>query len=92
MKKLELRLSQDYKSFPNGFNTVLKGELVILSGVNGSGKTQLFDIIRGFHSGNRANVINHNLQIDGVMITSDQITHRSIRDLAGTPFLGHLLN
>lgn len=80
MKKLEIQLNQDYKSFSNGFNAILKGDLVILSGVNGSGKTQFFDIIRGFHSGNRANVINHNIQIDEVVVTSDQITHRSIRD------------
>lgn len=54
MKKLEIQLSQKYRSFQNNFKTILEGDLVILSGVNGSGETQLFDIIRGFQKGSRA--------------------------------------
>lgn len=82
MKKLEIQLNQVFKSFPNGFRTTLEGDLVVLSGVNGSGKTQLFDVIRGFQDVNKREKIIRELKIDGVDITDDQIVHRSIRDYA----------
>jgi len=80
MKKLEIQLNQEYRSFQNNFKTTLEGDLVILSGVNGSGKTQLFDIIRGFQKESRIARISRSVQIDGTPITEDQIAHRSIRD------------
>lgn len=80
MKKLEIQLNQEYRSFQNNFKTTLEGDLVILSGVNGSGKTQLFDIIRGFQKESRAVQISRSIQINGTTITDDQITHKSIRD------------
>lgn len=46
MQELLIQLSQDYKSFTNWFNYTFRGDLIIISGVNGSGKSQLFDIIR----------------------------------------------
>jgi len=39
MKNLSLRLSQDYKSFPHGFRYTFEGNLIILSGVSGTGKS-----------------------------------------------------
>ena len=45
MKKISLQLNQDYKSFQNGFNATFEGNLIILSGINGSGKSQLMNII-----------------------------------------------
>lgn len=80
MKKLEIQLNQEYRSFQNNFKTILEGDLIILSGVNGSGKTQLFDIIRGFQKESRAAKISRSVQIDGTPITEDQVAHRSIRD------------
>jgi len=80
MKKLEIQLNQEYRSFQNNFKTILEGDLVILSGVNGGGKTQLFDIIRGFQKESRAVKITRSVQINGTTITDDQITHKSIRD------------
>src|SRR3972149_7065453 len=44
-KKLSLQLTQDYRSFSSGFSFDFTGNLIILSGVNGSGKSQLIDII-----------------------------------------------
>jgi len=82
MKKLEIQLNQEYRSFQNNFKTTLEGDLVILSGVNGSGKTQLFDIIRGFQKESRAAKVSRSVQIDGAPITEDHIAHRSIRDYA----------
>ena len=78
MKKIEIQLNQEYRSFSDGFKTILEGDLVILSGINGSGKTQLFDIIRGFQRESRVEKINRSVQIDRVSITEDQIVHRSI--------------
>jgi ABC-type uncharacterized transport system ATPase subunit len=45
MHQLTIKLNKSYKSFITGFETTLSGDLVILSGVNGSGKSQLADII-----------------------------------------------
>ena len=45
MDKLGIRLNEDYKQFKKGFNIELKGKLIIISGVNGSGKSQLIDIL-----------------------------------------------
>ena len=41
MKKIKLKLNNDYKSFKKDFECELCGDLIILSGVNGSGKRQL---------------------------------------------------
>lgn len=45
MKKIKLKLNNDYKSFKKDFECELCGDLIILSGVNGSGKSQLLKII-----------------------------------------------
>ena len=45
MKKIKLKLNNDYKSFKKDFECELCGDLIILSGVNGSGKSQLLRII-----------------------------------------------
>lgn len=45
MESLKIDLKQDYKQFKRGFNFEFKGKLIIISGVNGSGKSQLIDIL-----------------------------------------------
>ena len=45
MKKIKIELKQDYKQFKIGSKYILEGDLIILSGVNGSGKSQLIDIL-----------------------------------------------
>ena len=45
MKKISIKLNQDYKQFKKGFSYELNGDLIIISGVNGSGKSQLIDIL-----------------------------------------------
>jgi ABC-type branched-subunit amino acid transport system ATPase component len=47
MNEISITLEQKYKSFDPGFSITLKGEIIILSGVNGSGKSQLINIIKG---------------------------------------------
>lgn len=46
MHELQIILNQDYKSFKTGFSYTFKWDLIIISGTNGTGKSQLFDIIR----------------------------------------------
>lgn len=53
MKNVKIKLKQDYKQFKEGFNIELKGNLIIISGVNGSGKSQLIDILK--KEGTRSN-------------------------------------
>ena len=48
MKKLTIKLNEIYKSFDPGFVQDFSGDLVITSGINGSGKTHLMEIIRGY--------------------------------------------
>ena len=38
MKNIQVKLNQDFKQFKKGFEINLNGELIIISGVNGSGK------------------------------------------------------
>ena len=44
-KKINIELKQKYKQFNNNYKIELQGDLIIISEVNGSGKTQLMDII-----------------------------------------------
>lgn len=45
MNKISIKLNQDYKQFKKDFAIDLNGSLIIISGVNGTGKTQLIDIL-----------------------------------------------
>lgn len=78
MKKLTVQLNQLYKSFENGFQTTLEGDLVILSGVNGSGKSQITNIISGFDQ-NIASVI----KINGIEIRKEDVDFRSFKENIG---------
>ena len=45
MKKLKVKLLEDYKLYRKNCEYVLDGDLILLSGINGSGKSQLLKII-----------------------------------------------
>lgn len=45
MKQLAINVLEDYKSYKKGAFYKLEGDLILLSGVNGSGKSQLLKII-----------------------------------------------
>lgn len=49
MKKIEINILEQYKSFRKNTKYALEGDLIILSGVNGSGKSQLLNIIANNH-------------------------------------------
>jgi ABC-type lipoprotein export system ATPase subunit len=61
VKKTNITLNEDCKSFKNDFTKELEGDLIILSGVNGSGKSQLMNIIYGFQNNS---TINRELRLD----------------------------
>ena len=64
-KKLTIKLNNDYKSFKAGFETTLEGDLIVLTGVNGSGKSQLLDLVileKGIiQDNNRARILKSNI-------------------------------
>lgn len=88
MKKINIELKQKYKQFNNNYNIELQGDLIVISGVNGSGKTQLMDII------SQSSLLNRNvskidlnkykiiseIKIDGEMINNLLISRRSFKD------------
>lgn len=80
MKKLEVTLKEDYRSFHNEFSSELIGDFIILSGINGSGKTQLMDIIKGYSATQRHQRISRELKQDGIRLDDTQIVHKSFRD------------
>jgi len=80
MADLRIILNQPYKSFEQDFSATLSGELIILSGVNGSGKTQIIDIIKGYEGTSFFNKIQRNIYQDGKPIEDIKIIHKSFRD------------
>jgi ABC-type multidrug transport system ATPase subunit len=85
MKKLSIKLDQDYKSFIAGFFCDLEGDLIILSGVNGSGKSQLIDIIHRQRSNNKDDVINATIKINDEEIKNKDISFRSFKENINPP-------
>lgn len=82
MSKLEIQLNQIYKSFEDGFITTLEGKLVILSGVNGAGKSQLMSTILGFDKNINQN-ISSNIKIDNINLNKEEIDFRSFKENIG---------
>lgn len=90
MAKLSITLIKKYKSFEptfTGYN--IEGDLIILTGVNGSGKSQFLDII---HQKDKflaeistedkvrtTRSTNAQVTLDGKMISSDRIRHTSFK-------------
>lgn len=86
MDKLGIRLNEDYKQFKKGFNIELKGKLIIISGVNGSGKSQLIDILNKNQYAARQNNSDENMKIDSDVFINDKeidtplISRRSFKE------------
>jgi ABC-type lipoprotein export system ATPase subunit len=90
MNEISITLNQKYKSFEQGFTTILKGNLIILSGVNGSGKSQLINIIRGREQGDPERGIGHtaissSVLIDGEVLDPKKIEYRTFKDNINIP-------
>ncbi len=87
MKKITIQLNQKYKSFNNGFTATFEGDLIILSGVNGSGKSQLIDIISQRESHGSKKSINVNVLLNQAKITRNDILRRSFKENVNVPEL-----
>jgi predicted ATPase len=82
---IQIKLNENYKSFDADFRTEFEGMLIVLSGVNGSGKSQLMNVIYGDrginpHTGTRSKDLNRTVTIDNVEITWKNIELRSFKD------------
>ncbi len=86
--KLQVILNQKYKSFNESFNFELEGNLVILSGINGGGKSQLINIIN-HQEGLDFNLnIKSSVLLDGVPVPNSEIAYRSFKDNISIPPFG----
>ena len=87
---IEIKLKENFKSFNVNFETVLDGKLIILSGVNGSGKSQLMSILLGdkglnTQTGQRSKDLRREVIIDGIQINWQNIEFRSFKDNISLP-------
>ncbi len=88
MKNIQVKLNQDFKQFKKGFEINLNGELIIISGVNGSGKSQLIDILSKtqFIEEGTSNLdlgklyINAEIKIDNKELDRTEISRRSFKN------------
>ncbi|MEO7978567.1 hypothetical protein [Flavobacterium sp.] len=89
MKKINIKLNEKYKSFGTNFETELEGDLIILSGINGSGKSQFMSIINGKGDINpstgRKREISNAVNIDDIPITYKNIEFKSFKDNINIP-------
>jgi ABC-type Mn2+/Zn2+ transport system ATPase subunit len=79
MKKLTIQLNQSYRSFDNEFFATLEGDLTILSGVNGAGKSQIINIILGREKNTNA-AIQSIIKIDDIELKKEDIDFRSFKE------------
>src|SRR3989339_118397 len=89
LKTLVVQLNQDYKSFKNGFNYSFNGDLIILSGVNGSGKSQLVDIVSQREGYGSKKPIAATITLDDKQITLNDVLRRSFKENVNVPELTH---
>lgn len=80
MTKLSIKLNQNYKSFKNGFNYIFEGNLVLLSGINGTGKSQLLNIILGQEGKNNQTIVNSTIALNNSLIKIQDIDFRSFKE------------
>ena len=89
MKNLSIELNQDYRSFKNELKVSLNGDLVVLSGINGSGKSQLIDVISQRERRDDKKAISATIKIDDIQINRNNILRRSFKDNVNVPELTH---
>lgn len=89
MKKLSIQLNEEYRSFKSGFSCIFEGDLIILSGINGSGKSQLIDIISQREGHGSKKIISANIDLNGQRITRNDILRRSFKENISVPELTH---
>ncbi len=81
---ISVELNEDHKSFRKGFKTSLEGDLILISGINGSGKSQLADMIQQEYRKNNTGhpiKINSSVKVNDSPIDSKDVLYKSFRDL-----------
>ncbi|MEN7552017.1 AAA family ATPase [Rapidithrix thailandica] len=85
MNKLSIKLNQKYKSFNSGFQYEFEGNLILLSGVNGAGKSQILSIIYGQEAKNQNSQIGSEIMLNGNKLSTNDIEFRSFRENISIP-------
>ena len=79
MAKIKIKFKQEYKSFKKDSEYEFDGNLNILSGINGAGKSQLLDCIKNDMT---------DIYIDGIKVLNRNIAKYSFRDNISLPSFG----
>jgi ABC-type molybdenum transport system ATPase subunit/photorepair protein PhrA len=82
-----VHLQQNYKSFDNGWQGTFEGRIIVLSGINGSGKSQLLDITQGYPFQQPTAPISSLIELDGVQVGAGDVLFRSFRENVSIPEL-----
>ncbi len=85
MNKITLQLNQLYKSFNSQFKYEFEGSLILLSGINGAGKSQITNILLGQEGKDNNFKINSTILINNVPVTYIDIEYRSFKDNISLP-------
>lgn len=89
MRELSVKLGKDYRSFKQGFEYTFKGDLIVISGVNGSGKSQLIDIIHN-QTGVYTNLhVIAETKIDGEICDRTKVLYKSFKESISINNLTH---
>ena len=78
--KLKIEILEDYKSYKKDTFYELEGDLILLSGINGSGKSQLLNIIANSTTEKIARNIYQNVSSGAEIKNSNNIMLLSFRD------------
>jgi hypothetical protein len=84
---ISLGLVNEYKSFPAGYSQEFDGDLIVLSGVNGSGKSHIADIIKGNNRSNVSDIIDRTLMINGENVSQEYVL---LKDFMSSISIGNL--
>ena len=84
MPILSVELNKQFKSLTAGTKFKLDGDLIVISGVNGSGKSHLADVLKGNLRENAQTFISRNLELDDVAIPAGNVLIRFFGDTMNT--------
>jgi energy-coupling factor transporter ATP-binding protein EcfA2 len=79
--------SDGYGSFSKGFDFEFNGKLIIISGLNGTGKTQLLEILKG--SGKLRSKIDSEVKVGGNTIKKEEIIYKHFQDFLSLNSFGN---
>ncbi len=80
MKTLTVKLLQQYKSFEANTEFKIEGDLVLLTGINGSGKSQLLDVIYKREGLDKYKPISSQILLGDLVINNDNILLKSFKE------------